>query len=127
MQEKKLTKYTALYMCLGISVGMCLGAAYGLLFSDDLSHGLSMGVLIGLCLGIAIGAAKDKRLSENKMEICRVESAADSSDSIVYAKDKSGTEKQFRVTEKEMREQEFSVGDWVAEETKGKLISLKEK
>ncbi|WP_319637314.1 hypothetical protein, partial [[Clostridium] scindens] len=82
------------------------------------------GIPIGMCIGMAIGSAKDKRLSENMMKISRVEMIQESSDMLVYAMDKNGVEKKYKVPEKKMKEEKFSVGNRVAEETGGSLVSL---
>ena len=126
MKEKKvIQKYTSLYMSIGMCFGVSGGLIYGtLLFPDNMSLGMCMGIPIGMCIGMAIGAAKDKRLAENRMEISRIEAVPESTDVFLYAIDKNGTEKEYRVTAKKMKEEKFSVGDRVAEETKGSLVSL---
>lgn len=126
MKEKKvIQKYTSLYMSIGMCFGVSGGLIYGtLLFPDNMSLGMCMGIPIGMCIGMAIGAAKDKRLAENMMEISRIEAVPESTDVFLYAIDKNGTEKEYRVTAEKMKEEKFSVGDQVAEETKGSLVSL---
>lgn len=126
MKEKKvIQKYTSLYMSIGMCFGVSGGLIYGtLLFPDNISLGMCMGIPIGMCIGIAIGAARDKRLAENMMEISRIEAVPESTDMFLYAIDKNGTEKEYRVTAEKMKEEKFSVGDRVAEETKGSLVSL---
>lgn len=126
MKEKKvIQKYTSLYMSIGMCFGVSGGLIYGtLLFPDNMSLGMCMGIPIGMCIGMAIGAARDKRLAENMMEISRIEAVPDSTDVFLYAIDKNGTEKEYRVTAEKMKEEKFSVGDRVAEETKGSLVSL---
>ena len=96
-EKKKVTKYTALYMPLGIGVGS------------------------------AIGSAKDKEMSEKMMEISRIEDVPDSADKMIYALDKTGEEKEYRVDEKCFASEKFVVGDRVAEETDGRLVSLETK
>lgn len=73
---------------------------------------------------MAIGAAKDKRLSEKMMKISRIEAIEESSDKLIYAIDKNGSEKEYRVSEKVMKGEKYAVGDRVAEETEGSLVSL---
>lgn len=126
MKEKKvIQKYTSLYMSIGMCFGVSGGLIYGtLLFPDNMSLGMCMGIPIGMCIGMAIGAARDKRFAENMMEISRIEAVPDSTDVFLYAIDKNGTEKEYRVTAEKMKEEKFSVGDRVAEETKGSLVSL---
>ena len=126
MKEKKvIQKYTSLYMSIGMCFGVSGGLIYGtLLFPDNMSLGMCMGIPIGMCIGMAIGAARDKRLAENMMEISRIEAVPDSTDVFLYAIDKNETEKEYRVTAEKMKEEKFSVGDRVAEETKGPLVSL---
>ncbi len=80
----------------------------------------------GMCFGIAAGAAKDKKLSENMMEVGRIETVQESSDLLIYVTNKSGEEKEYRVSEKKMKKEKFSIGDRVAEETDGSLVSLEE-
>ena len=80
-----------------------------------------MGIPIGKCIGLAIGAAKDKRLSEKMMEVVRIE------EPIIFVKDGSGEEKQYEVSPSKMKEQKFEIGDRVAEETDGSLVSLESK
>ena len=114
--KKKVQKYMAIYM----SIGMCFGVSGGLIFGmilypDNRTLGMCFGIPIGMCIGMAIGSAKDKRLSENIQE---------SSDMLVYAMDKNGVEKKYKVSEKKMKEEKFSVGNRVAEETEGSLVSL---
>lgn len=128
MDKKPVNKYMTLYM----SIGMCFGVSFGLVFGmivypDNMSLGMGFGLPVGMCIGMAIGYAKDKRLSENMMRISRIEAIDDSSDMLVYAVDKNGAEKEYKVTEKKMKEEKFSTGDRVAEETDGFLISLESK
>lgn len=126
--KKKIQKYTTLYMSIGMCFGVSGGLIYGtLLFPDNMSLGMCFGLPIGMCIGMAIGAAKDKRLAENMMEISRIEDVQDASDKFIYAIDKNGAEKEYRVNEKKMKEEKFSVGDRVAEETEGSLVSLESK
>lgn len=123
--KKKIQKYTTLYMSIGMCFGVAGGLIYGqILFPDNMSLGMCMGIPIGMCIGMAIGAAKDKRLAEQMMEISRIEDVPGSSDKLVYAIDKNGTEKEYRVPEKRFNEEKFSVGNRVAEESDGSLISL---
>lgn len=129
MDKKSIVrKYTAIYM----TIGMCFGASFGLsigmiLYSDNMSLGICLGLPIGMCIGMAIGSVKDKRLSQNMMEISRIETMNELSNVIIYAIDKNGTEKEYSITKKEMKEERFSVGDRVAEETDGTLVSLESK
>ncbi len=123
--KQKVQKYMTMYM----SLGMCFGVAGGLIiglffFPDNMTLGTCFGMPIGMCLGMAIGSAKDKRLSENMMEVCRIEDIKDSTNKLIYAMDKSGVEKEYKVTERQMKDEKFSVGDRVAEETDGSLVSL---
>ncbi len=130
MKNKKNTieKYMALYM----SLGMCFGASGGLIFGniffpENMSLGMCFGIPIGMCIGMAIGQAKDKRLSENIMIIRKIETVKDSTDAVIYVSDKNEIEKQYRVTEKKMKEEKFVEGDRVAEEIDGSLVSLESK
>lgn len=127
-EKKKIQKYLTLYMGIGMCFGVSGGMLYGmLLFPDNMMLGMSFGIPIGMCLGMALGAAKDKRLSENMMEISRIEAVDTSSAWMVYAVDKNGAEIEYKVTEKKMKGEKFAVGDRIAEEKDGSLVSLESK
>ncbi len=126
--KNKIQKYMTLYMSIGMCFGVSGGLIYGmLLLHDNMALGMCLGISVGTGLGLAVGAAKDKRLSENMMEIIRMEEVSGTTDKMIYALDKSGVEKEYRVTEKKMKVEKFSVGDRVAEETNGALVSLESK
>lgn len=129
-KKKKIEKYADLYM----SLGMCLGVSGGLiyesiLFPDNMSMGMSMemGISIGMCIGLAIGTEKDKRLAEKMMEIIKIESVEATRNTFILVKDHSGAEKQFEVSGKKMKKEKFEIGDRVAEERVGNLVSLESK
>lgn len=127
-KKKEIQKFTALYMSLGMCFGVSGGFIYGnILFPDNMSVGMSYGILIGMCIGLAIGAAKDKRLAEKMMEIIRIEVIQTTLNTIIFVKDHSGAEKQYEISEKKMKEGKFEIGDRVAEETEGVLVSLESK
>lgn len=92
-----------------------------------MSLGMCFGIPIGMCIGMVIGQAKDKRLSENIMIIRKIETVKGSTDVVIYVSDKNEIEKQYRVTEKKVKEQKFVEGDRVAEEIDGSLVSLESK
>lgn len=126
--KKKIQKYMALYMSIGMSFGLLGGVVYGMiLFPNNMVLGISFGLPIGMCIGMAIGSAKDKRLSENMMEISRIESIEELPNILIYAMNKNGVEKEYRVSVKKMKEEKFAVGDRVAEEADGSLVSLESK
>ncbi len=130
MENKKnpIQKYMVLYMSLGMCFGVSGGLIFGtIFFPDNMSLGMCFGIPIGMCIGMAIGQAKDKRLSENIMIIKKIETAKDSTDVVIYVIDKNEIEKQYRVTEKKMKEEKFVEGDRVAEEIDGYLVSLESK
>ncbi len=130
MENKKnpIQKYMVLYMSLGMCFGVSGGLIFGtIFFPDNMSLGMCFGIPIGMCIGMAIGQAKDKRLSENIMIIKKIETAKDSTDVVIYVIDKNEIEKQYRVTEKKMKEEKFVEGDRVAEEIDGSLVSLESK
>lgn len=128
MKEKKLQKYATQYMSIGMCFGVSLGILYGrLLYPDNMALGMCFGLPIGMSLGLAIGQAKDKRLAENMMEISRIENLSEFADVFIYATDKNGVEKEYRVSEKMMKSEKFAVGDKVAEEREGVLVSLESK
>lgn len=124
MDKKQVKKYSVIYMSIGMCFGVSFGTSMGMIFgSDNLSIGMCLGLSIGMCIGLAVGSAKDKRISENMMEISKIETMNEA-DAMIYAIDKNGIEKEYRVSEKKMKEESFLVGDRVAEETDGSLISL---
>lgn len=85
---------------------------------------MCFGISIGMSLGLAIGQDKDRKLWESRMEISKIERLAGISEVFIYAIDKDGNEKEFRVSEKLMKSEKFKAGDKVAEEREGVLISL---
>lgn len=117
-KKNEIQKYTTIYM----SIGMCFGISCGIVCEN-----LSTGMAIGMCIGLAVGAWKDKRLTEKAMEITRIEAIEATKDSVLFVKDQSGTEKTYNISEKEMKKEKFEVGDRVAEETDGMLVSLESK
>ena len=124
-KNDSIKKYTTLYMSLGICFGVSIGLVFGrTVYSDNMSLGICFGLPIGMCIGAAIGAAKDKRLSENMMRVCIFETLNDSADVMIYVVDKNNIEKEYKVTEKMMKQEKYSVNDRVAEETDGLLVSL---
>ncbi|MBQ4057526.1 MAG: hypothetical protein IJD40_01185 [Lachnospiraceae bacterium] len=123
--KEKVQKYMSIYMSLGMCFGVSGGLLFGLiLFPDNIALGMCLGMPIGMSIGMVIGSAKDKSLSENMMEVSRIEDVQDSKDKLLYAIDKKGVEKEYKVTESQMKNEKFSVGDRVAEETDGSLVSL---
>lgn len=127
-KKTKIEKYTTRYMSLGMCFGVAGGLIYGnILFHDNMSLGMCMGIPVGMCIGLALGAAKDKRLAEKMMEIVKIEVVQTSSDVIIFVNDNSDAEKQYEVSSKKMREEKFEIGDRVAEETDGSLVSLENK
>lgn len=127
MEKKSVSKYTTYYMTIGMSIGMMCGMMLGnFVFDNKMTMGMMWGLSLGMCIGIAFGAAKDKKLSEKMMQISRIEDVPDSTDKLVYAVDKSGEEKEYRVKETRFLAEKFSVGDIVAEDA-GELESLESK
>ncbi len=127
MEEKSISKYMTLYMTIGMSCGILLGVSFGRFVFDSMALGMSMGLSIGMCFGIALGAVKDKKLSERMMEIVRIEDVPDSTDKLVYTVDKNGVEKEYRIAERRIISEKFAVGDRVAEEKEGYLVTLESK
>lgn len=128
MKEKKIQKYESQYMAIGMCFGVSIGLALGsVLFPENMTLGMCFGLPIGMSLGMAIGQAKDKRLSEHMMEISRIDAIEGFSDIVIYAIDKNGEEKEYKVSEKVMKVEKFAVGDRVAEEKEGVLVSLESK
>lgn len=125
IKEPKFQKYANEYMGIGMCLGVSLGLIYGnLLYSDSIGVGMCFGISIGMSLGLAIGQDKDRKLWESRMEVSKIEHLAGFSEVFVYAIDKDGNEKEFRVSEKLMKTENFKAGDKVAEEREGVLISL---
>ena len=125
--EKKIQKFATLYMSCGMMLGMSTGMLYGMLLFDSMALGMTTGLSMGMCLGLAIGSAKDKRLSENMMHITRIEDDETSADKIIYAVDKDGNEKSYKVSARIAKNAKCAVGDRVAEETNKTLVSLESK
>lgn len=125
--EKKIQKFTSLYMSLGMMLGISTGMLYGMLLFDSMALGMSLGMSVGMCIGTAIGSAKDKRLSEHMMHITRIQEDIEADSKIIYAVDKDGKEKSYKVSAKIAKNAKFAVGDRVAEETNKSLVSLETK
>ena len=125
--DKKIQKFTNLYMSLGMSCGVSIGMLYGMLLFDNMALGMCLGMSMGTCFGLAIGNAKDKRLSENMMHITRIQDDTESDGKIIYVIDKDGKEKSYKVSAKIAKNSKFAVGDRVAEETNKTLVSLENK
>ncbi len=130
--KKKIQKYTQLYMSLGMCFGVCFGVLFGVtIFAKNppigISTGMPIGVGLGMCISIVIGRNKDKQLSENMMEILRIEVNEVTSNSTVFVKDINNEEKRYEVSEKKMKQEKFKIGDRVAEEKEGLLVSLESK
>ena len=124
-KEKKVQKYMTLYMSLGMCFGVSFGLIFGmLLFPDNMALGLCFGMPIVMCICMAMGAAKDKALVANMMKVIRIEDVPESTDKLIYATDKNGEEKEYKITEKQIEEQQFEVGDRVAVNIDGNLVSL---
>lgn len=127
-KKKKIEKYTALYMSLGMCFGVSAGLVYGnIIFPDNMSLGMSIGIPIGMSIGLAIGVAKDKRLSEKNMEIIGMDAVQKAPNTMIFVKDNYGIEKQYEISLNRMKEEKFEIGDRVAEETDGSLVSLESK
>jgi len=125
--DKKIQKFTSLYMSLGMMLGMSIGMLYGMLLFDNTALGMTTGMSLGMSLGLVIGSAKDKRLSENMMNITRIEDCDVSADKIIYTVDKDGNEKSYKVSARIAKNAKFAIGDRVAEETNKMLVSLENK
>ena len=125
LKEPKFQRYANEYMGIGMCFGLAIGLVFGrMLFPDSTTLGMCYGLPIGMCLGLYIGQAKDRRLVESAMEISRIERLTGYTEIFVYVIDKGGVEKEYRVSEKIMKVEKFKIGDRVAEERKGILISL---
>lgn len=125
MKEPKFQRFANEYMGIGMCFGPAIGLAFGnVLFPDNMALGMCWGLPIGMSLGFAFGQEKDRKLWESRMEISKIERLAGFSEVFIYAIDKDGNEKEFRVSEKTMKAENFKAGDKVAEEREGALISL---
>jgi len=125
--DKKIQKFTGLYMSLGMMLGMSTGMLYGMLLFDNMALGMCLGMSMGTCFGLAIGSAKDKRLSENMMHITRIQEDIEADSKIIYTVDKDGNEKSYKVSARIAKNAKFAIGDRVAEETNKTLVSLENK
>ena len=125
--DKKIQKFTSLYMSLGMMLGISIGMLYGMLLFDNMAIGMCLGMSMGTSFGLAIGSAKDKRLSENMMHITRIQEDIESGVKIIYTVDKDGNEKSYKVSARIAKNVKFAVGDRVAEETNKSLVSLETK
>ena len=125
--DKKIQKFTGLYMSLGMLLGMSTGMLYGMLLFDNMALGMCLGMSMGTSFGLAIGSAKDKRLSENMMHITRIQEDIEADSKIIYVVDKDGNEKSYKVSARIAKNAKFAVGDRVAEETNKTLVSLESK
>ena len=125
--EKQIKKFATTYMSLGMSCGLSMGMLYGMLLFDNMALGMCLGMSVGMCIGTAIGSAKDKRLAENMMHVTRIKDDKESDGKIIYAVDKDGNEKLYKVSVKIAKNAKFAVGDRVAEETNKSLVSLETK
>lgn len=125
MKEPKFQRFANEYMGIGMCFGLAIGLAFGkVLFPDSMTLGMCWGLPIGMSLGLAIGQDKDRKLWESRMEISKIERLAGFSEVFIYVIDKDGNEKEFRVSEKTMKAEKFKVGDKVAEEREGVIVSL---
>ncbi|MBQ8802294.1 MAG: hypothetical protein IJZ53_01475 [Tyzzerella sp.] len=128
MKEQKFQRFANEYMGIGMCFGLAIGLAFGkVIFPDSMTLGMCFGLPIGMSLGLSIGQAKDRRLEQNAMEISRIEHLAGFTEVFIYAIDKNGVEKEFRVSDKVMKSEKFATGDKVAEEREGVLVSLESK
>lgn len=125
--EKKIQKFATLYMSCGMMLGISTGMLYGILLFDNMAIGMCLGMSMGTCFGLAIGSAKDKRLSENMMHITRIQEDIEADSKIIYAVDKDGNEKSYKVSARIVQNAKFAIGDRVAEETNKTLVSLENK
>lgn len=127
-KKKKIDKYTALYMSLGMCFGVSGGLIFGnVIFPDNMSLGICIGIPLGMSIGLAIGVAKDKLLAEKMMEITGVDVVQKAPNTIIFVKDNNGIEKQYEITPNRMKDEKFEIGDRVSEETDGSLVSLETK
>jgi len=125
MKEPKFQRFANEYMGIGMCFGLTIGLAFGkVLFPDNMTLGMCYGLPLGMSLGLAFGQEKDRKLWERRMEISKIERLVGFSEVFIYAIDKDGNGKEFRVSEKLMKSEKFKVGDKVAEEREGVLISL---
>lgn len=127
-KRNKIQKYATVYSGMGMCFAMALVFVFGpILFSDDMLLGISLALPIGTGIGMAFGEDKDKRLEKHMMKISRIRFVQGSSYKLIYALDKHGAEKVYKVNEKRMKQEKFSVGDRVAEGKEGILVSLERK
>lgn len=118
-------KYRTIYMSTGICCGVFCGILLEMLQNPDHpAAGICLGILAGMCLGLTVGYFKDRKLSGQMMKVSRIEYQSAASEALVYAVDREGTEREYRISGRIMKREKFSVGDRAAEETDGSLVSL---
>ncbi len=126
-KKNKITRYTALNMCLWTGMGMNSGLIIcNLLFDENSAAVIIPCVLgvIGILVGLFLGLKTDKKFKDNAMEIIKIESVETSFDKIISVIDKSGKERSYEVSPIQMKREKFRVGDRVAEVKENFLISL---
>ncbi len=97
---------------MGMAVGMCLGLAIGSAMDN-----IPIGLCFGLALGLAFGSHKDRevnrQLAEKGYTIKAIEEIADTGEYRVILTDRDGAESTVTVSQEQMEEESFSVGDVV--------------
>ena len=114
---KKTSKNTNEGMALGMCFGVAIGTSLGVAFDGNIALGTSIGLSIGLVLGLAIGSQKDKaanrQIEEKGYTIRAIEKREGSKEYAVTVVDRLGEETVIIVSEGQMEEEHFSVGDIV--------------
>ncbi len=106
-----MTLWMPIGMCLGSGLGVALGSAAG-----NVGTGLCLGICFGMSLGMLLGSLIDnkinKQLEEKAYRVKAVEEKEDG-DFAVTCSDKNGNDITSPVTASQMKEEAFSVGDYV--------------
>ena len=101
----------ALGMCFGVSIGTSLGTVW-----DNTSLGISLGLCFGMLIGLVMGTQKDNEVNkqlETKGYTIKVIKKNEKNNYLVTIIDKSGEESIVSVSNGEMDEECFEIGDMV--------------
>ena len=121
---KKTNKNTSMGMAMGMCLGVSIGTSVGTVF-DNISIGSSMGLIIGMMIGLVIGVLKDEKVNKQVEErgyiIKHIEKDNENKIYSVTITDKWGEETSVSISEGEMEEESFEVGDVVFLDDEGMI------
>lgn len=101
----------ALGMCFGVSIGTSLGTVWG-----NTSLGISLGLCFGMLIGLVMGTSKDNEVNkqlETKGYTIKTIEKNEKNNYVVTVIDKLGEESIVSVSNGEMEEEHFEIGDMV--------------